>query len=36
MSRAEVDFAGLKKKYPRFSVEEVRCKFQFLNHVALI
>jgi hypothetical protein len=36
MSRAEVDFAALKKKYPRFSVEEVRCKFQFLNHVALI
>ena len=33
---SQADFAALKKKYPRFSVEEVRCKFQFLNHVALI
>ena len=36
MARAEADFPALKKKYPRFSLEEVRCKFQFLSHVALI
>jgi hypothetical protein len=31
MARVEVDYVALKKKYPRFAVDEVRCKFNSIT-----